>query len=281
MPTTNKRPIETVTADADDAAAPAKKPRQGFRVGPENLPDGPWRRKVQKIKQALINKAKVKKQYAKIKAQHESERDHGPAPAPEHPPSSPPPPTPHPTTAEPPWSAAAPAAEDGGDDAEGQTAAQVQAEEAPQTMHPSRQALLDSRRLHPDPRSDSEKKRAAARPPPKTTTGLARASNKAASEETSHDHDHDPAADGAGARRRRPPKPAALPRSLAKASHDGARRRAAAAAREAERVRRAAERERWRRGMAKARRPGPDGRPRIGRESSLLLEKVRRIVGET
>ncbi|KAF7514569.1 hypothetical protein G7054_g15199 [Neopestalotiopsis clavispora] len=46
-----------------------KKARKGgFRVGPDNLPDGPWRRKVTKIKQDLIQKAKLKKAYKKIKA---------------------------------------------------------------------------------------------------------------------------------------------------------------------------------------------------------------------
>ncbi|KAI2617008.1 hypothetical protein GGS26DRAFT_577454 [Hypomontagnella submonticulosa] len=59
-----KRPLES-----DGAAGPAaKKHRKGFRVGPENLPDGPWRRKVDKIKRDLIHKAKVKKAYKKIKA---------------------------------------------------------------------------------------------------------------------------------------------------------------------------------------------------------------------
>ncbi|RCI10640.1 hypothetical protein L249_4422 [Ophiocordyceps polyrhachis-furcata BCC 54312] len=50
-------------------------PRQGFRVGPDNLPDGPWRRKVIKIKKDLIHKAKVKKEYAKIKARELPEKD--------------------------------------------------------------------------------------------------------------------------------------------------------------------------------------------------------------
>ncbi|KAH8698424.1 hypothetical protein BGW36DRAFT_376051 [Talaromyces proteolyticus] len=50
-----------------DTQAP-KKQRKGFTVGPENLPDGTYRRKAQKIKNDLIQKAKVKKAYAKIKA---------------------------------------------------------------------------------------------------------------------------------------------------------------------------------------------------------------------
>ncbi|KAJ9285009.1 hypothetical protein DTO027B5_8511 [Paecilomyces variotii] len=47
---------------------PAKK-KKGFSVGPANLPDGTYRRKTQKIKNDLIQKAKVKKAYAKIKEQ--------------------------------------------------------------------------------------------------------------------------------------------------------------------------------------------------------------------
>ncbi|KAJ5676993.1 uncharacterized protein N7477_002626 [Penicillium maclennaniae] len=52
---------------AKDGAEPVKK-RKGFSVGPANLPDGTYRRKTQKIKSDLIQKAKVKKAYAKIKA---------------------------------------------------------------------------------------------------------------------------------------------------------------------------------------------------------------------
>ncbi|KAJ5082498.1 hypothetical protein N7532_011541 [Penicillium argentinense] len=46
-----------------------EKKRKGFSVGPANLPDGTYRRKTQKIKTDLIQKAKVKKAYAKIKAE--------------------------------------------------------------------------------------------------------------------------------------------------------------------------------------------------------------------
>ncbi|CAI7567223.1 unnamed protein product [Penicillium discolor] len=61
------------THDGDAAPAskgdPAIKKRKGFSVGPANLPDGTYRRKTQKIKNDLIHKAKVKKAYAKIKAE--------------------------------------------------------------------------------------------------------------------------------------------------------------------------------------------------------------------
>ncbi|KAL9100616.1 MAG: hypothetical protein Q9163_004032 [Psora crenata] len=43
------------------------KRKKGFSVGPSNLPDGSYKRKVQKIKKNLIRKAKLKKSYAKLK----------------------------------------------------------------------------------------------------------------------------------------------------------------------------------------------------------------------
>jgi flagellar biosynthesis/type III secretory pathway protein FliH len=47
---------------------------------------------------------------------------------------------------------------------------------------------------------------------------------------------------------------------------------------ERERERKIAERERMRKAMAKAR-GGPDGKRKLGRESTVLLEKVKRLVG--
>ncbi|EAS31360.2 uncharacterized protein CIMG_06839 [Coccidioides immitis RS] len=65
MPMAPKRPRD----NADDVENGQHKKRKGFSVGPANLPDGTYRRKVQKIKSELIHKAKIKKSYAKIKAQ--------------------------------------------------------------------------------------------------------------------------------------------------------------------------------------------------------------------
>ncbi|KAI8941756.1 hypothetical protein NX059_002960 [Plenodomus lindquistii] len=63
----SKRPHE------DDAKSSSKKQKKGFQIGPANLPDGTHRRKVQKIKKDLIHKAKVKKEYAKLKAREETD----------------------------------------------------------------------------------------------------------------------------------------------------------------------------------------------------------------
>lgn len=48
-----------------------KKQRKGFNVGPA-LPEGPQRRRVQQIKRGLIENAKLRKQYAKLKGQYPS-----------------------------------------------------------------------------------------------------------------------------------------------------------------------------------------------------------------
>ena len=76
-----KRPVDD--AEPGENGREIKKPRKGFSVGPDNLPDGTHRRKgtlfcakclctanrdtVQKIKKDLIRRAKVKKSYNKIK----------------------------------------------------------------------------------------------------------------------------------------------------------------------------------------------------------------------
>lgn len=48
-----------------------------------------------------------------------------------------------------------------------------------------------------------------------------------------------------------------------------------------ERARKLAERERFRKTMAKARHGGPNGQRKLGRESTVLLEKARRLVGKS
>jgi len=50
---------------------------------------------------------------------------------------------------------------------------------------------------------------------------------------------------------------------------------------EKERAGKIAERERFRKVMAKARSGGPNGQRKLGRESTVLLEKAKRIMGKT
>lgn len=83
-------------------------------------------------------------------------------------------------------------------------------------------------------------------------------------------------------RERRSRKPGYFDSALTKASRKKAeaeQREAERAAREAERQRKSEDRDRMRRAMAKARKPGRDGQRRLGRESGLLLERVKKMVG--
>jgi len=199
--------------DDDAAARPSKKHRPGFKVGPDNLPDGIHRRKgictsnkcfasqltmmttVMKIKKDLIQKAKVKKSYAKIKALEPTT------------------PSVFPTEPE----------------------AEVE-EPKTQELHPERQAMLDAPRQ--------------ATPPP--------------------------------VQGRQTRRPAYFEKEKAFADQQKAEaeaRRAEFERRDKEKKEKIEERERFRRAMAKARTGGKNGQRKLGKESKVLLEKVKRMVG--
>ncbi|KAK3906876.1 hypothetical protein C8A05DRAFT_11364 [Staphylotrichum tortipilum] len=208
-----------------------KKAKHGFRVGPENLPDGAWRRKVTKIKKDLITKAKVKKQYAKIKAEHQKH-----------------------VTAPP--STEGPEAADSHHDDEPQA--------APVAIHPERQAMLDSSSIRPKPNNT-------------TTTDGPDADHDAATGPTSPQHER---------RQRRPRKqrPDYYNKQLATAEETKKKadeRAAEFARRQKEREKAIADRERYRKAMAKAKEPGRDGKRKVGREGKLLLDRVKKMMGET
>ncbi|RGP80437.1 hypothetical protein FLONG3_1446 [Fusarium longipes] len=200
-----------------DAAQEAKKPKHGFRVGPENLPDGPWRRKVTKVKKELIHKAKVKKAYAKIKAREQENAQ--------------PAKTSEPTQDE--------ALVDGaGSDAgEGK-----KPEEEGEKMHPTRHLML---------------------------------ADEAKAQENSVG---EPSSDG---NRRRTRRPGYYDKQLQKASQrrqEQEARHAEFQRRREEREQKIAERERYKKAMAKTR--DRNGNKKLGRESTLLLDKVRKMVAE-
>ncbi|TKA78923.1 hypothetical protein B0A55_03923 [Friedmanniomyces simplex] len=66
-----KRKREDGAPGPDYRPGNKKKQKTGFRVGPANLPDGTYKRKTQKIKDSLIQRAKIKKDYAKLKKRGE------------------------------------------------------------------------------------------------------------------------------------------------------------------------------------------------------------------
>jgi hypothetical protein len=82
-------------------------------------------------------------------------------------------------------------------------------------------------------------------------------------------------------RRRQRPVPFAREVAAAqKRKEEAEARRKAREQAEQERQRKIAERERFRKAMAKARAVGPNGQRRLGRESKVLLQRVKQLVGE-
>lgn len=255
----SKRPHDEVEGEGAASTPPEAKKRKGFRVGPENLPDGAWRRRNTKIKHELIHKAKVKKDYAKVRAelQKEKEETQGkPAAAAEEPQI-------HPDRQ--------------------QRIDEDQLDR--QHVNPERQALLDgetvprrrqaTREEHPptDSRQDGagQGEHGEDEPPHTTQTAAGEGSSQPGPKPRRERH------------KRRPDY-------YDKALEEGSRKKAEAEARaaeaerrERERARSIDERERTRRVMLKAKgfsaSGKPRGKPKLGRESKVLLDKVRRIVG--
>ncbi|KAF2789238.1 hypothetical protein K505DRAFT_328374 [Melanomma pulvis-pyrius CBS 109.77] len=198
----------------DGADRPSKKQKKGFSVGPANLPDGTYKRKVQKIKKDLIHKAKVKRQYAKVKEQedptaqksvYEREDEVNPNPAPTEPSE----PVPEPTL----------------------------------DLHPDRVRMLDEPSPEPRPAYTLRSERRQRRPRPQPFQNETEFARKRKEEAEARQQAREEAGN--------------------------------------QRESKLAERERFRRMMAKARSGGPNGERKLGRESMVLLEKVKRLVGKT
>ncbi|KIW24891.1 uncharacterized protein PV07_10575 [Cladophialophora immunda] len=193
----------------DDSSAGAKQPdkkkRKGFSVGPANLPDGTYRRKTQKIKNDLIQKAKVKRAYAKVKAQEEAAR-------------------------------IAQNTESGPND--------LPPENAPVSLelHPDRQAMLER---------------------PEARDRQMQLDQDDARKQNSHFDNQS---------RKRPPKQSRYKKEINLAAEHKAALEAKRKAREA--------REKENKAMAKARRPGKDGKIKLGRQGTALLNRVRRLAEE-
>ncbi|KAJ5620716.1 hypothetical protein N7510_004700 [Penicillium lagena] len=197
----SKRSAESAP-DNRPAEPPAKK-RKGFSVGPANLPDGTYRRKTQKIKSDLIQKAKVKKAYAKIKAEERAS-----------------------------------APKKSVYEREEREDEQHDKETSPE-IHPERMAMLNEPAPEPEPEVRPEPRRPREREDRK---------------------------------KERRPKRSAFTKEMEIAEQ----RRMAAEKREREREAKQKERE----AMVRAKRPDQFGKRRLGRESSALLSRVQRMVGQ-
>ncbi|KAI1576471.1 hypothetical protein PtrEW13061_010662 [Pyrenophora tritici-repentis] len=184
----------------------AWKQKKGFKIGPANLPDGTHRRKIEKIKKSLIEKAKIKKQYAKLKAREETE-----ATAPRK---------------------------------------SVYEREADNTTDPVPEPSLEP---HPDRVAMLEEKS----PEPQASRYIERQE------------------------RRRRPQPFQKESEVARKKREEAEERQKAREEaDRERQKKIAERERFRKTMAKAR-GGPNGKRKLGRESTILLAKAQRLMAKT
>ncbi len=196
-----KRPWD----DAAETTRPDKK-RKGFSVGPANLPDGTYRRKTQKIKSDLIQKAKVKKAYAKVKAEEDAKR-----------------------------AEEAPKADTN----------TLNEEDTPQPasleLHPDRQAMIDA----PAPAAQSRRREA---------------------------EDYEDVNGFRAQQGDRRPKQSRYRKELELAEKRKEESEAKSKAREA--------RYKERRAMAKAKRPGKDGRMKVGRQGTVLLSRIKRMVDE-
>lgn len=249
----SKRPLETTTSTPSDPSTtqpPTKKPKHGFRLpAPDNLPDGPWRRKAAKIKTELIGKAKVRKEYAKLKKANEAQeqekaetKEIGEIIRVELP--------------EPVLDADT---ENQGDVAAGE-------EEVPEPqLHPDRIAMLDQ------DEEDYE-----------DVNGFRAQGKKRDEARRAGNGDQPPRERERGANRRQARKPGYYDKELAEAEQKKQEAEARAAERERqqkEREKAIKERERHRRIMAKARSGGRDGKRKLGKESVVLLDRVKRLVG--
>ncbi|KXJ92389.1 hypothetical protein Micbo1qcDRAFT_61739 [Microdochium bolleyi] len=257
---------------SDDSAAgssAAKKPRTGFRVGPANLPDGAWKRKVDRIKQDLIHKAKVRKAYKKVRA-----AELGDKPRRVH---------------------SSGKRNDGRDNhkdddekVRGGDVSDIEDDEEEEHEHATRSAVAEEPSVEvmkdndEDQEAENRKRHSSKASKPETESMQENGDVVADKEEDHHDPHQHPE------RRRRNQQQQRRPGYFDKAKAEAERKQAAAEARNAEFERRNAERagkiadrERYNRALKKARMPGRDGQRRLGRESGLLLEKAKRLVGNT
>ncbi|KUI55008.1 hypothetical protein VP1G_02440 [Cytospora mali] len=277
----SKRPHDEVDAEAPASASAStpdtKKPRKGFRVGPDNLPDGAWRRKNTKIKHDLIHKAKIKKEYAKVKAEvaKENEKKQQPTTKPEDEENK---------TDNGDDAAAAAGGGGGGDQPQAHPDRKkpvVDVAEDRAHMNPERQALLNGEKIPRKPKTAAP----AVEEQQAEQGAVAVAAPKGMDMNDIKDPD---------AKEKKPQREKRInrrPDYYDKALKEGSKKKAEAEARaaefkrrEEERERRMADRERMRKAMLKAKGFTTHGRnagkQKLGRESFVLLDKVKRMVGK-
>ncbi|TLD04107.1 hypothetical protein PgNI_11491 [Pyricularia grisea] len=244
MPPSNKRSSDGAKGSFTTAQQPAaKRPRLGLPVDPANLPDGPWKRKLTKVKKELFHQKKVEKQYAKVKARYQRQKEEQKKVA-------------------------------AGDEVYVHPDRQIQ---AVATVGEQGTSIEDGA-VQANEESSAAAVTATSPPPPPSP-------DVTAEDTVIQKGKHRAAPTGS---RQQCGKPAYFQKELAEAEEHkraAAEREAQAKAREEERARKIAERDRLRKAMAKARKPSAmpgrhGGRVKLGRESGILLDKVKKMVGQ-
>jgi hypothetical protein len=202
-----------------------RKHTSAFQVGPANLPDGTRKRKADRIKDALIKRAKIKQDFEKVKKrklQREEEEEGNEVPK-----------------------------RDVYEHTEPEAAA-PEPEEQPVVApgpHPDRQALMN--RTSPQPSEESE------------------------NYNEFYDEYHNNRKRGRKFKQDPYTKQAFV---AGKQREEADQRRQVREGNERQRERKIKERESMQRMMKKAKRPTVDGKMKLGRESGVLLEKVKRMM---
>ncbi|KAG9519289.1 hypothetical protein KCU93_g8151, partial [Aureobasidium melanogenum] len=211
-----KRPRDDASTDRA-----AKKHKKGFVVGPQNLPDGTHRRKTIQIKRNLIEKAKLKKEYAKQKAQT------GDDPQPKRPSTY--------ATTE--------------DDEQDSPEEVVHEEDVEEEVKAPRQEKPKHKSASPAPVQEA--------PADNTTSNLSGIHHSRRQKIIPFAKEH---------------------RAAQRQKREAEERRAAYEKSQKERAEKIEERERFRKAMAKARSGGKNGQRKLGRESTVLLDRIKRMV---
>lgn len=131
MPAEKRKQESTTAPDGD-----RKKAKKGFQVGPANLPDGTYKRKAKKIKDSLIERALIQKEYARMKRQGkipDAQDDAIPVPASAH------------------LDQAASNTDNNDDGGEDKPAAPAKEASPPSAPHPDRANLMTRPSLSPEP----------------------------------------------------------------------------------------------------------------------------------
>lgn len=162
--------------------------------------------------------------------------------------------------------------------------AKVKARSAPDVA--SKRSVYDNQ--NDDDNDDDGAAQTHQLPEPTTEPHAARAeliASAAAGEPDPADAQPNPSSRGTTPHQRRERKPKPVPfrqeyEAAQQRKEEAEARRLAREQAEADRARKIEERERFRKAMAKARTGGKNGQRKLGRESKVLLERVKRIVAE-